>query len=67
MKVYNSTSPFEAVKVAAVSILDDCMPPQIKYPVKCGILLAQVGLAVLSGSNSWAVGMAIGSARQIID
>lgn len=24
MKVYNSTSPVEAVKVAAVSIIDDC-------------------------------------------
>ena len=67
MKVYNSTSPVEAIKVAAVSIIEDCAPLQIKYPVKCGILLAQVGLAVLSGSNSWAVGMAIGSARQIID
>ena len=67
MKVYNSTSPAEAVKVAAVSIIDDCAPPQIKYPVKCGILLAQVGLAVSSGGNPWAVAMVIGSARQIID
>ena len=62
MKVYNSTSPVEAV-----SIIDDCAPPQIKYPVKCGILAAQVGLAVSSGGNPWAVAMAIGSARQIID
>ena len=30
MKVYNTTSPVEAVKVAAVSIIDDCAPPQIK-------------------------------------
>jgi hypothetical protein len=37
------------------------------YPVKCGILFAQVGLAVSSGGNPWAVAMAIGSARQIID
>ena len=67
MKVYNSTSPVEAVKVAAVSIIDDCAPPQIKYPVKCRIFLAQVGLAISSGGNPWAVAMAIGSARQIID
>lgn len=51
MKVSNSTSPVEAVKVAAVSIIDDCAPPQLKYPVKCGILLAQVGLAVSSDGN----------------
>ena len=67
MKVYNSTSPVEAVKVAAVLIIDDCAPPQIKYPIKCGILLAQLGLAVSSGGNPWAVAMVIGSARQIID
>ena len=67
MKVYNSTSPIEEVKVAAIPIIYDCAPPHIKYPVKCGILLAQVGLAVYSGGNPWAVAMAIGSARQIID
>ena len=67
MKVYNSTSPVEAVKVAAVSIIDDCLPPIIKYPVKCGIFVSQVVVAVSSGGNPWAVAMAIGSARQIID
>ena len=67
MKVYNSTSPVEAVKVAAGSIIDDCFPSQIKYPVKCSILLSQVVLAVSSGGNPWAIAMAIGSARQIID
>ena len=66
MKVYNSTSPVEAVRVATVSIIDDCAPPQIKYPVKSGILLAQVGLAVSCGVNPLAVAIAIGSARQII-
>ena len=67
MKVYDSTPLVEAVKVANVSIIYYCAPPQIKYPVKCGILLAQVGLAVSNGGNHWAVAMAIGSARQIID
>jgi len=67
MKVYNSTSPIEAVKVAAIGIIDDCAPPQIKYPVKCSILVAQIGLAISSGGNRWAVAMAIGSARQLIE
>jgi len=67
MKIYNSTSPVEAAKVAAISITDDCAPPQIKYPVKCSILIAQVGLAVSSGGNLWAVAIVIVSARQIID
>ena len=40
IKVYNSTLPVEAVKVVALSIIDDCAPPLIKYPVKCGRLVA---------------------------
>ena len=67
MKVYNSTSPVEVAKVAARSIMDDCAPPQIKYPIKCGILLVQVGLAISSGGNTWSVAMAIGLARQTIE
>jgi hypothetical protein len=67
MKVFNSTSSIEAVKIAALSIIDDCASPQIKYPIKCGIFLAQVELAVSSGGNPWAVAMTIGSTRQIID
>ena len=34
MKVYNLTSPIKAVKVVTRSIMDDCVPPQTKYPVK---------------------------------
>ena len=63
MKVYNSTSPVEAVKIAAISIIDDCAPPQVKYPVKCGILVAQIGLAVSTGANPFVIGMILGSAR----
>ncbi len=67
MKVYNATSLVKAVKVAVVLVIDACAPPEIKYPVKCSIFLAKVGLAVLSGGNPLAVAMAIDSARQIID
>ena len=67
MKVYNVTSPVQAIKVAAVLIIGDCALPQIKYPVECSIFLVQVGLVVSNSGNPWAVVMAIGSARQIID
>ncbi len=40
MRIYNSTDPIGAVKNATLSILDDCAPPQVKYPIKCGILVA---------------------------
>jgi hypothetical protein len=67
MRVYNSTDPISAVKNATLSIIEDCAPPSVKYPIKCGILLAQLGLAISSGGNPWAVAMAIGSVRQIIE
>jgi hypothetical protein len=67
MKVSTALSLVEAFKVVAVSIIDDCAPPQIKYLSKCVILSVQVGLAVSSGGNPWAVAITISSARQIID
>lgn len=67
IRVYNSTDAISAVKNATLSIIEDCSPPQVKYPIKCMILLAQLGLAISSGGNPWAVAMAIGSARQIIE
>lgn len=52
MKVYNSTSPVEALKLAAKSIVIDCSPPIIKYPVKCSILFAEIALVVSSGGGN---------------
>jgi len=51
MKVYNAIFPAKAIKVAAISIIDGCALPRIKYPVKCGIFFTQVGLAISSESN----------------
>ena len=67
MKVYNSTDPICALKNATLAIVDSCAPPQVKYPIRCGILLAQIGVAVSSGGNPWAVALTLGCARQIID
>ena len=67
MKVYNCTSPVQAVKTAAISIVDDCAPPQIKYPLKCGALLIQLGIAIGTGGNPWSVGLALGAAKQLIE
>jgi len=66
-RVSESTDPVSALKNATLTIVDDCAPPQIKYPVKCGIFLAQLGFAISTGGNPWAVGMTIGSARQILE
>ena len=67
VKIYNSTSPVQTVQIATVSIINDCVPLSVKYPVKYSILLAQVRVTISSNGNPWAVAIAIGSACQIID
>ena len=67
MRVSESTDPVCAMKNATLTIVEDCTPPQIKYPIKCGVFLVQLGLAVSSGGNPWAVAMTLGSARQILE
>lgn len=68
MKVYNSTSPVEALKLAVRSIAIDCSPPIIKYPVKCSILFAELALVVSSGgANPFTIAMMLGSAKQLIE
>lgn len=65
--MYNSASLLEAIKIVAILIINDCLPSQIKYPAKCDIFLAQVGLAFLSKGNTWSIELATDSARQIIN
>lgn len=67
MKVYNCTSPLNATVVAITSIVEDCSPPQIKYPIKCAVFGAQLVLIVISGGNPFTVALAVGAARQIIE
>jgi len=67
MKVYNCTDPINATKVALVSVIEDCSPPQVKYPLKCGILLVQVGIVIATSGNPFSVSLAIGAIRQIIE
>lgn len=52
------------------TVISDCSPPIIKYPIKCAILVLQVGTAVAATTNpvtgAFAWSMAIGSAKQIL-
>ena len=66
MRVYNSASPLEALKLAGFEIAQECLPPQVKYPLKCTVFFAQVAIAASTG-QPWALALAIGQARQIID
>ena len=58
--------PVEVVKVASALILDDCGPPQVKYPVKCGIFFTQFGVTIAAGNPSL-IAVALAAARQILE
>ena len=40
--VSNITDPIEAVVTAGEMIIEDCLPPQIKYPAECGVAIYSI-------------------------
>lgn len=68
MALTNSTNPVQATLSAMMLIVDACLPPNIKYPVKCLALAAQlIVCASASGTASaFSAATTVASARQII-
>jgi len=62
MNVTNSTSPAGGIVNGSRLIIDICSPPVIKYPLKCVVLLAQIGVAPTTGGPVGAA-IAISAAR----
>ena len=62
----NATSPVNAVLMAGRGVLIDCTPPQIKYPLKCSLLVGSIASTILSGGNPFVASLAIGQFRAII-
>jgi len=48
MNFSNSTSPIGIISDVSIRLVDVCMLPNIKYPVKCAIFLANCTYAVFS-------------------
>jgi hypothetical protein len=65
----NSTNPVSAAISGIKLISDVCLPPNIKYPLKCAVLFAQIGISIYSGGTSTILTttLALGSARQILE
>ena len=71
VKDSNATSPQTPIAVAIEGIIQDCTPPQIKYPFKCAMLLGQVGIAIASSTNPvtgpMALSLLIGQCTSILE
>ena len=55
IRVYNASSPVDAVSEALVGVVVDCMPPVVKYPVLCSYLLLSGVATVVTGCNPLAI------------
>lgn len=69
MEIYNTTNPITASFTALRVIVNVCLPPNVKYPVKCLIFFSQVGLCVYTGGTASVLTFAttVASARQILE
>lgn len=67
IKVYDqATSPLQATKIAVKGVFYDCLPPIVKYPIKCAVLLGSTALAVSSGGNPWLTSLVFANVKSII-
>lgn len=66
-RVYNASTPVNAVCKAVKGVLIDCSPPVIKYPLLCGYLLALGAVSVATGENPLVVSGTLNAVRLIIE
>jgi hypothetical protein len=69
MKLTNHTNPFYATLSASKLLVEACLPPNIKYPVKCIIFALQLGMCVYYGGTTSILSttLTLATARQIIE
>jgi hypothetical protein len=69
--ITNATSVPDAVIGGVKTIVVECAPPQVKYPLKCLVLAMQCGVCVMSVSNPitapFSTSMLIGLGTQILE
>ena len=70
-KVSTVTDPVEALVLAGEMIVEDCLPPQVKYPVECAIFLAECSVVVYSAvaaplTGGFSLSICLALAKRII-
>ena len=69
--VSNITDPVQAAITAGEMIIEDCLPPQVKYPLECSLLLAECGVAIYSlaaipATGGFSLSLCLGAAKRVI-
>jgi hypothetical protein len=61
----DTTNPALAIVKGVALLVDVCSPPQVKYPLKCVVMLAQYGI-VLTSSGPISFVMLLSTIQQIL-
>ena len=69
--VSNITDPVQAAITAGEMIIEDCFPPQIKYPLECTLLVAECGAAIygiiaVPVTGGFSLSLCLGAAKRVI-
>jgi len=69
--VSNITDPIQAAVTAVEMLIEDCLPPQVKYPVECALLVAECGVAISSiaaapVTGEFSLSLCLGAAKRVI-
>jgi hypothetical protein len=62
----NITNPVSASVRGVVLIAEICAPPQVKYPIKCGVFLAQL-ILLFTNAGPFSLPIAFALAKQILE
>ena len=70
-KVSNITDPVQAAVTAGEMIIEDCLPPQVKYPLECALVLGECGVAIYSlvaipATGGFSLSLCLGAAKRVI-
>ena len=69
--VSNITDPIQAAVTAGEMLIEDCLPPIIKYPAECALLVAESGVAIYSiaaapVTGGFSLSLCLGAAKRVI-
>ena len=69
--VSNITDPVQAAITAEEIIIEDCLPPQLKYPIECALIVGECGAVIYSliaapATGGFSLSLCLGAVKRVI-
>jgi len=55
------------ITATGTKVVTNCLPPNIKYPLKCLVLIVQLGVSIGSGGAPISIALVLSSATYILE